>query len=84
MIPVKKDFTNKIAELKKISRQGGEPFLLITSGDLHKIVGGYDTTNHRMASCCDAMYDAMHTGDEIIQAPPKGKGASLTIKYYLN
>lgn len=83
MIPVKKDFSLKIAELKSSFKQKGEPNLVMKSGDLHKIVGGYETNNHRMPICCDAMYDAMQAGDEIIQAPPKGKGASLTIKYLL-
>lgn len=82
MIPTKKDFSNKLEELKSFSKQNSEPYLTVTSGELHKIVGGYDTTNHRMASCCDAMYDAMKSGDEIIAAPPKGKGARLTIKYF--
>lgn len=83
MIPVKKDFDAKIEELKSISRNKGDSFLNMTSEELHKIIGGYPSKNHRMASCCDAMYDAMQTGDEIIQAPPKGKGASLRIKYFL-
>ncbi|MBX0314162.1 hypothetical protein [Planococcus glaciei] len=83
MIPTKKDFALKLQELKSLSKQMGEPHLLVTSGALHKVVGGYDTTNHRMASCCNAMYDAMESGDEIIEAPPKGKGARLTVKYFL-
>lgn len=82
MNPTKNDFSLKLQELKSFSKLMGEPFLLVTSGALHKIVGGYDTANHRMANCCDAMYDAMKSGDEIIAAPPKGKGARLTIKYF--
>lgn len=81
MIPTKKDFTKKLEELKVDAKENGVLHLIVTSSDLHKIVGGYNTSNHRMASCCDAMYDAMKTGDEIIAAPPKGKGASLKIKY---
>lgn len=83
MLPVKKDFDAKINELKSISRKNGESFLKMTSKELHIIVGGYPRKNHRMPICCDAMYDAMQTGDEIIHAPPKGKGASLSIKYFL-
>ena len=33
--------------------------------------------------CCDAMYSERRNGDEIIFAPQKGKGASLTIRYSL-
>lgn len=83
MLPVKKDFEKKINELKKFSKENGESFLMITSGEIHKIIGGYPSKNHRIASCCEAMYDAMKTGDEIVQAPPKGKGASLSIKYFV-
>jgi hypothetical protein len=36
-----------------------------------------------MPSCCDAMYDEEGLDDKIISAPPKRKGASLTIQYAL-
>ena len=81
MIPTQKDFKKKLEELKSGAKEAGELYVIVTSRDLHNLVGGYDTPNHRMASCCDAMYDGMKTSDEVLQAPPKGKGASLTIKY---
>ncbi len=36
-----------------------------------------------MASCCDVMYALMKPSDVVLKAPPKGKGASVTIRYQL-
>lgn len=36
-----------------------------------------------MPSCCQAMYHEQRADDEIISRPPKGKGATLTIRYRL-
>lgn len=55
----------------------------IKSGDLHRSVGGYPGPNHRMPVCCEIMYSEMKAGDEVLQAPPKGKGATVRIRYQL-
>ena len=81
MIPTKKDFTKKLEELKTDAKENGVLHIIVTSKDLHNMVGGNDAGNHRMASCCGAMYNVMNTGDDILQAPPKGKGSTLKIKY---
>lgn len=57
--------------------------ITIRAGDLHKALGGYPGPNHRMPICCSAMYQAMDIGDEIVKAPPKGRGANLYIRYRL-
>jgi hypothetical protein len=36
-----------------------------------------------MPVCCDAMYGEQREGDQVITAPPRGKGTSLTIRYVL-
>ncbi len=74
------------AELESRFQRGtnrGASEIAVNSGDLHRSIGGYPSPKHRMPQCCDVMYDLMRTGDEIVSAPPKGKGASLTIKYKL-
>ena len=81
MIPTKKDFMKKLEELKADAKENGLLHLIVTSKDLHNMVGGNDPGNHRMPSCCAAMYDSMNTGDDVLQAPPKGKGSTLKIKY---
>ena len=58
-------------------------YLEVNSGDLHREVGGYPGKHHRMPACCQAMYKVMAAGDTIVASPPKGKGASLTIRYRL-
>ncbi|MCX6064101.1 MAG: HNH endonuclease [Caldiserica bacterium] len=55
----------------------------VTSGDLHRRVGGYPGRNHAMPVCCSVMRQAMQSGDVIIAEPPKGNGATLTIRYRL-
>lgn len=55
----------------------------INAGDLHREVGGYPGPSHKMPVCCRAMRNAMENGDRVIQTPPSGNGASLTIEYRL-
>lgn len=61
----------------------GLPQIEINSGQLHRKLGGYPGPKAQMPSCCQAMYHEQTVGDEIISQPPKGKGASLTIRYRL-
>jgi 5-methylcytosine-specific restriction protein A len=57
--------------------------IVIKAGDLHRSVGGYPTPFNRMTMCCNAMYQAQHDGDVIIEQPNKGYGAKLAIEYQL-
>jgi hypothetical protein len=84
-IPTKNDFINAIQELKIQSRTKGFRYIEILSSDLHRKLGHYPGPNHRMPSCCEAMYDLMeeHKGDLIVTKPPNGRGANLKIRYYL-
>jgi 5-methylcytosine-specific restriction protein A len=56
-------------------------FIDVVSGDLHREVGGYPGPNHAMPNCCSVLRQEMRGGDEVISEPPKGKGASLKIRY---
>lgn len=55
----------------------------VTSGVLHRAIGGYPGAHHAMPTCCVVMLAAVHDGDEILSMPPKGRGATLTIRYKL-
>ena len=57
----------------------------IISGELHSRVGGYPGRDHRMPNCCEVMkaQSASDVGDVIVEQPPSGQGATLTIKYRL-
>lgn len=81
--PSTEDFLAEIQRLKTIARNEDKSFIELVSADIHKNVGGYPSKNHRMATCCTTMYSLMNSRDEIISSPPKGKGASLKIRYYL-
>lgn len=71
------------AEIERAVRRGAS-HVEINSGELHRVVGGYPGHRHQMPMCCEAMYQEQRAGDEIIPpAPPKGHGASLTIRYRL-
>ena len=67
----------------KLNQISGD-YIDLTSGDVHRAVGGYpaEKGNHRMPVCCDVMYGAMRGDDEVLSAPPSGKGATVTIRYY--
>ena len=74
------------AALKKIfaeATKDGKSSVSVNSGILHRQVGGYPGPSHRMPICCEVMYQEMGSRDKIKASPPKGKGASLTIRYDL-
>ncbi|WP_157721811.1 VOC family protein [Tumebacillus avium] len=76
-------FKKKIEEIMEEARSAGKESVDICAGDVHSMVGGYPSSNHRMASCCEVMYSMQKPTDEVLYAPPKGKGATLRIRYYL-
>jgi len=61
----------------------GQSSVTVTAAELHAIVGGYPGRNHRMPLCCQVMRDAMRPGDVVVQSPPSGQGATLTVQYRL-
>ena len=55
----------------------------VNAGKLHRLMGGYPGPGHNMPVCCEVMRRRMRATDRIIAQPPKGNGASLTIRYQL-
>ncbi len=78
-----KDFENALRDLFDKAQNEGQPYLEVISGDLHRKLGGYPGPKHNMPSCCLAMTNIMVPGDEVLDSPPKGKGATLRIRYCL-
>ncbi len=76
-------FRNEIERRVQEAKKKGERYIDITSGEIHRSVGGYPSRNHNMPSCCQVMYSLKKPLDQIIYSPPKGKGATLTIRYFL-
>ena len=77
------DFRTALDELLKQATQKGLLHIDIKSGDLHRKLGGYPSSSHRMPICCSVMKAAMRDKDEIMNAPSSGQGASLVIRYEL-
>jgi hypothetical protein len=82
-MPTIDDFLSELRSQFRMAQDRGARYVTINAGELHRRVGGYPSHSHRMPLCCDAMYHERQNGDEIIAAPPKGKGARLTIRYSL-
>jgi hypothetical protein len=83
MTATAQDFQNNLDTIFMDALQNGSPYVDVKSGDLHRKVGDYPGGNHRMPVCCEVMRRNIKSGDNIIQQPPKGNGASLTIRYKL-
>lgn len=81
--PTIEDFRSRLRQRLRRAELGGGASVEINSGELHREVGGYPGADHRMRTCCGAMTSEMKTGDRVIQSPPKGHGASLTVRYAL-
>ena len=61
------DFRAELASLFKAAANVGRGTIVVRSGDLHRAVGGYPGTNHRMPMCCGVMYAEMVEGvDELL------------------
>lgn len=82
-MPVKKDFQRALEEILREHDRQGEICADVKAGELHRRLGGYPGPGNRMPTCCDLMKENMEPGDEILNEPPKGRGASLRIRYKL-
>ena len=83
-IPEKADFEKALNAWFLEAEKQENPFIDIRADELHARVGDYPGPFHRMATCCEVMYEHyMPSVDKILQFPPKGKGASMEIRYHL-
>jgi 5-methylcytosine-specific restriction protein A len=76
-------FKKELTKIFKDAKEQGKEYVDVNSGDLHRRVGGYPGSNHRMPTCCGVMKSMMKSKDKILEKPPLGKGASLVIRYFL-
>lgn len=84
-MPDADDFRNELYRMMLEAMKAGEAFAEINAGELHSRVGDYPGKNHRLPICCEVMRCALapNAGDVILEQPPSGQGASLTIRYVL-
>ena len=77
------DFREALRRRLVRAEVAGKIFVEINSGDLHRGVGIYPQPGHSMPTCCSVMRGLMTTRDAVLSSPPKGRGATLTIRYAL-
>jgi hypothetical protein len=78
------DFHEELMRVFQIAMKEGRETVDIRAGELHGRVGGYPGPNHRMPVCCLAMRSEFSANrDRVLQSPPSGDGAGLTIQYAL-
>ncbi len=77
------EFRTLLDRLLREAETSGRDQIEVRAGDLHRTLGGYPSPTHRMPVCCEIMRRAMGPEDWIVQQPPKGNGASLTVSYKL-
>ena len=78
-----KDFERVLEGLLHEARSLGKKEVILTSGELHTLVGRYPGRDHSMPTCCSVMRARMGPADKVLASPPSGKSASLTIRYSL-
>lgn len=82
-LPTTADFKNEIQDRKERAKAKGFSSIVIISKELHNSLVKGKVKSHVMPSCCNAMYSSQKAGDEIIYSPPKGRGSTLEIRYFL-
>ena len=84
-MPTADDFRLEMYRMMNEAVREGRATADINAGELHRRVGDYPGRNHRMPVCCEVMRGAFAPdgGDVIVEQPPSGQGASLTIRYAL-
>jgi len=81
-MPTPDDFRKELRRQLDLAKAGGRREVVVNAGELHRVVGNYpDPKKHRMPECCRIMREEMKVGDEIVSQPPKGNGASVSIRY---
>ncbi len=75
------DFRKELRAQIDRAEKRGATHIEINAGELHRALGDYPGWDHRMPQCCSVMQQELQEGDEVIFAPDKGQGASLTVRY---
>ncbi len=77
------DFRTELRGILKKAEELGLVAADVNSGNLHRRVGDYPGSDHRMPICCEVMYSEMSVSDSVISKPESGKGASVVVRYAL-
>ena len=80
---MKKDFQQVLNQLFGAVKTQPLQYIDVNAGLLHRKVGVYPGSDHRMPLCCYTMREYMGQKDQVIDEPESGQGARLTIRYFL-
>jgi len=61
----------------------GDKKIIVNAGDLHRLIGGYPSKNHRIPVCCSVMRQVIQDGDIVVENNLIKDGTSFTIIYKL-
>ena len=75
------EFRLKLIELLQLADSAGFDAVEISAGRLHRLVGEYPGTNHRIPVACDVLRQAIQATDQILSQPESGQGASLRVRF---
>lgn len=81
--PSKNDFELAIEDQFREAEKAGKDFIDLAARDIHRGAGGKSARDHRMHTCCRAMWNFLEDGDEVLYSPPKRHGPRLEIRYRL-
>lgn len=73
------DFQTELKKQLDEAKAGGQKWLVVTSGDLHRNLNA----KNRLPLSCGAMVAATRPCDVVMHAPASGQGANLKIFYWL-
>lgn len=76
-------FREELDAIFRSAAINNEVTVTVTARELHRRVGGYPGPDHGMPICCSVMRSVITPGDQILDSPPSGQGASLRIEYRL-
>jgi len=84
-LPTADEFREELLRMMHEAFKQNRLHVDINAGELHRRLGAYPSTNHRMPLCCTVMKAAIDedAGDKILKQPERGQGASLTVRYVL-
>jgi 5-methylcytosine-specific restriction protein A len=81
-VPTEEEFKIELHRMMMHAINDNTGSVDINAGKLHRRVGNYLGPDHRMPVCCAVMRAAfIENHDQIVEEPPRGQGASLTIRY---
>jgi hypothetical protein len=80
---ITKQFRAALTKALAAAEKEGFSAVEVRAGNLHKKLGSYPGTDHRMPVCCEVMRQAMKPTDKVVDSPAGGHGAGLTIRYRL-